>query len=288
MIMRLRLKPHKINRSLAGNAMIFTMLAFGAVFMALPMVYAVNNAFKPLDEIFLFPPRFLVRNPTLDNFQDLMNLMANSWVPFSRYFFNTMLIAVLGTLGHIVLASMAAYPLAKHKFPGAKLIFSAIVLSLMFAGEVTAIPNYMIMSWLGLVNNYAAVIVPAFVFPLGLFLMKQFMENIPDAILESARMDGASEFQILWKIVMPSVTPAWLTLILFCFQNLWGTTGGVFIYDENLKTLPYAFSQILAGGIARTGVAAAVALVMMIVPITIFIVTQSRVIETMTSSGLKD
>ena len=256
--------------------------------MALPMVYAINNAFKPLDEIFLFPPRFFVRNPTMANFYDLFSLMANSWVPFSRYFFNTLFITVLGTAGHVVLASMAAYPLAKHRFPGSIIIFTAITLSLMFAGEVTAIPNYMIVSWLGWVNTYAAVIVPAVVFPLGLFLMKQFMENIPEQILESARMDGASEFQILWSIVMPAVRPAWLTLILFCFQNLWGTTGGVFIYDEQLKTLPYAFGQILAGGIARTGVAAAVALLMMMVPVGIFILTQSKVIETMTSSGMKE
>jgi ABC-type glycerol-3-phosphate transport system permease component len=248
----------------------------------------VNNAFKPLDELFIFPPRFFVFNPTLDNFFDLFALMGNSWVPLSRYIANTLLITLVGTVGHILLASAAAYPLAKYRFAGSKTLFSIVVLSLMFSGHVTAIPNYMVMSWLGWINTHASIIVPALAFPLGLFLMKQFMEQIPDALLEAAKIDGANEYRIYWSIVMPNVKPAWLTLMILQFPMLWGTDGGNFIYSENLKTLHYALGQIIAGGIARAGVGAAVALLLMIVPITLFIISQSSVIQTMATSGMKD
>ena len=283
-----RIRNKKVNRSLAGDISLFLFMGLVAAFMALPLIYTINNAFKPLDEIWEFPPRFIVRNPTIDNFTDLFSLLSTSWIPFSRYIFNTFFITIAGTTGHVLLSSMAAYPLAKHKFPGGKLIFTVIVLSLMFSANVTAIPNYLIMSWLRWINTYASIIVPALAAPLGLFLMKQFMESIPNSLLEAAKIDGASEFAILWKIVMPTVKPAWLTLILFSFQGLWGNGGGNFIYSEELKPLPYALAQILAGGVARTGAAFAASLFMLIVPITIFIVTQSNVIETMTSSGIKE
>ncbi|QNK60947.1 carbohydrate ABC transporter permease [Paenibacillus sp. PAMC21692] len=256
--------------------------------MVIPLVYTINNAFKPLDELFLFPPRFFVRNPTMDNFFDLFNLMADSWVPFTRYVFNTFFITVVGTIGHVTLASAAAYPLAKHKFPGSKLLFTIVVLSLMFSPHVTAVPNYVIMSWLGWIDSYSAIIVPAIAASLGLYLMKQFMEQIPDALLEAAKIDGASEYRIFWQIVMPLVKPAWLTLVILLFQSLWGTDGGSFIYSEELKTMNYALSQILAGGIVRAGPGAFVALLMMSVPIAIFVTSQSNIIETMASSGMKE
>jgi ABC-type glycerol-3-phosphate transport system permease component len=278
----------RLNRSVWGNVAVFFFLGMFGAFMALPLIYTVNNAFKPLDELFLFPPRFLVRNPTLDNFFDLFNLMANSWVPFTRYVFNTVFITLAGTVGHVILASAAAYPLAKIKFPGAKPLFTIVVLSLMFSPHVTAVPNYVIMSWLGLIDSYTAVIAPAIASSLGLYLMKQFMEQIPDTLLEAAKIDGASEYRIFWQIVMPLVKPAWLTLTILLFQVLWGTTGGSFIYSEELKTMSYALGQILAGGIVRAGPGAFVALLMMSVPITIFIVSQSNIIETMASSGMKE
>ncbi|WP_082795250.1 carbohydrate ABC transporter permease [Alkalihalobacillus trypoxylicola] len=268
--------------------MLFMLLAIFGVFMAIPLVYAINNAFKPLDELFIFPPRFFVRNPTLDNFFDLVAVMGDSWVPLSRYFANTIIITLLGTVGHIILASMAAYPLAKYKFPGSKMIFSIVVLSLMFSPHVTAIPNYMVMSLLGWIDTHASLIIPALAFPLGLFIMKQFMEQLPDSMLEAAKIDGASEYRIFWTIVMPNVRPAWLTLLILQFPVLWGTNGGDFVYSEELKTLNYALEQITLGGIARAGVGAAVALILMIVPITLFIVSQSKVIQTMSTSGMKD
>lgn len=286
--MRLFYIEKRLNRSLPVTMMLFFLLAAIGSFMALPLVYTINNAFKPLDELFIFPPRFFVVNPTIDNFHDLIALMNNSWVPFTRYISNTLFITIVGTVGHIILASAAAYPLAKYRFPGSNVIFSVVVLSLMFSPHVTAIPNYMMMSWLGWINTHTAIIVPALAFPLGLFLMKQFMEQIPDAILEAAKIDGASEYRIFWTVVMPNVKPAWLTLMILQFPALWGTDGGNFIYSENLKTLNYALSQIIQGGIARAGVGAAVGLILMIVPITLFIMSQSSVIQTMASSGLKD
>ncbi|AWB46906.1 carbohydrate ABC transporter permease [Paenibacillus sp. CAA11] len=278
----------RLNRSLSVSFFLFVFLALVGAFMALPLVYAVNNAFKPLDELFIFPPRFLVNNPTLDNFYDLIALMGNSWVPLSRYVMNTLVITVIGTVGHILLASAAAYPLAKYRFPGSKTLFSIVVMSLMFSGHVTAIPNYMVMSWLGWINTHASIIVPSLAFSLGLFLMKQFMEQIPDALLEAAKIDGANEYRIYWTIVMPNVKPAWLTLMILQFPLLWGSDGGNFIYSENLKTLHYALGQIAAGGIARAGVGAAVALILMVVPITLFIISQSNVIQTMATSGMKE
>lgn len=290
MKLRMLLPRRRLNRSLPVTVMLALFIGSVAAFMALPLVFIVSNAFKPMDEIFLFPPRFLVRNPTLDNFYDLLLIFSNSWIPFSRYVFNTFFVAIVGTAGHVLLASAAAYPLAKIKFRGRGALFTMVVLSLMFSPHVTAIPNYMTMSWLGLINNYSALIIPAFGYSLGLYLMKQFMEQIPDALLEAAKIDGASEYRVFWTIVMPTVKPAWLTLIIFSFQQLWtvNVTAQKFIYSEQLKTMDYAFSQIMAGGIVRTGPVAAVTLLMMLVPITVFIVTQSNVIQTMSTSGMKE
>ena len=256
--------------------------------MALPMVYAISNAFKPLDELFVFPPRFFVKNPTWDNFSDLFNIMGKSWVPFTRYVFNTLLITVVGTFGCVVVTSLGAYVLAKGKFPGRKLIFGVIVTSLMFSGYVTAIPNYLVMAKLNWIDTYYAVIVPAFGMPMGLFLSKQYMESIPDTLLEAARIDGASEWRIFWRIVMPMSKPAWVTVIIFSVQALWNSKSSNFIYSEDLKTLPYALQQILNGGVARTGVGSAVTVIMMIVPILTFILSQRQIMETMASSGLKE
>lgn len=281
-------KAKKLNRSVAGNGLLFGLMFICGIFMALPLVMIVNNALKPLDEIFQFPPKIFVRNPTLENFSDLFVLMNNSWVPFSRYILNTLIITGGGMVGHVICASLAAYPLAKHKFPGKNILFSMVVLSMMFSWTVTQIPQYLIISWLHINNTYAALILPAFSFGMGLYLMKQFMEQLPDSLMESARLDGASEWKIFWSIVMPNVKPAWLTLIIFSVQNLWNNKAATFIYSEEKKTLVYALQQIQSGGIARTGQAAAVTVIVMIVPIVIFILSESQILETMASSGLKD
>ena len=260
-----------------------------AVIMMLPIVYAVVTSLKPNNELWIFPPRFFVRNPTLNNYSNLFELMNTSWVPFSRYFFNTLFITVVGSIGHIMIATMCAYPLACYRFPGSRSIFKVIQTSLMFSASVTAIPTFIVMSKLHLVDNYLALILPAFASSLGLFLMKQFMEQmVHPALLESAELDGAGEFIKCFKIVFPMVKPAWLTLAIFSVQTLWTVGNTPYIYTENLKTLNYAMSQIVSAGIARQGVGAAVSVVMLLVPLLFFIVSQSNIVETMASSGIKD
>ena len=246
-------KARKLNRSMAGNALLFTLMFICGVFMALPLVMIINNALKPLDELYQFPPKIFVRNPNLRNFSDLFILMNDSWVPFSRYIMNTIIITVAGMVGHVIVASWAAYPLAKDKFPGKALLFGMVVLSMMFNWTVTQIPQYAIISWLHINNTYLALILPAWSFGMGLYLMKQFMEQLPDSLMESARVQGANEWQIFWKIVMPNVKPAWLTLAIFQFQQMWGNTGSLFLRDEQLKPMQYALQQITAGGVSRAG-----------------------------------
>ncbi len=280
-------KKKRINRSLAGDIALFILLALAGITSILPLVLTVTNAFKPLDEIFLFPPRFFVKNPTLANFQDLATVLETSLVPFSRYFFNTIIVTLLGTFGHVIIASMCAYPLAKYNVPGGKPLFGLIVLSMMFPASVTAIPHYMIFNWVGLIDTQWALILPSFTAATGLFLMKQFMGQIPTSLIEAAKVDGAGEFKIYFRIVMPLVKPAWMTLVILLFQTLWATSGEQYIYSEQLKQVSYALSQIASAGAARTGTLAAVSFIMILIPIGVFIISQSQVMETMAHSGMK-
>ncbi len=288
---KIRTRGHKVilNRSAGGDVGITIVLTIMGLFMFLPMYYVVIQSLKPLDELFMFPPRFWVMSPTLDNFKDLFTLMGDSWVPFSRYIFNTVFITACGTVGNLLLASMTAYALSKLRFPGRNFMFRLIVMSLMFHSTVNQVTHFIILSSFGLVDNYLAIILPALASTLGLYLMKQFMESsVSDAVLESARLDGASEFRIYWTIAMPMVKPAWLTLIIETFKGLWNTGASIYIHSEQLKTFNYAIGQILSGGIARSGAGAASTVIMMIVPILIFVINQSKIIETMGSSGMKD
>lgn len=281
-------KSKKLNRSRAGNVLMFLFLIGFAVYSALPLVLIVLQSIKPINELFVYPPKFYVINPTLNNFKQLSSLMSTTWIPFSRYVFNSLFISVIGTVGHIVVASMCAFPLAKLNLKGGNFIFQVIVLSLMFAPTVSDIVNYQTMSNLGLLDTYLAILVPALGSSLGLYIMKQFMSQIPDSLIESASIDGASTFRIFWKIIMPNVKPAWLTLAIFSFQNLWNNANTTYIYSEPLKSLPYALNQIVSGGIIRAGAGAAVSVILLIVPMALFILTQSRIIETMSTSGMKE
>ncbi|MBQ7335942.1 MAG: carbohydrate ABC transporter permease [Clostridia bacterium] len=288
---RLRTRKHKVvlSRSVGGDAGITVILVLLGIFMVLPMVYVISQSLKPLDELWMYPPRFLAQSPTIDNYRDLFTLMNDSWVPFSRYIFNTVFNSVVGTLGHLFIASMCAYALAKIKFPGGKFIFSTIRTSLMFHSTVTSITSFILMSALNMIDTYWAVIVPAWGYTLGLYLMKQFMDtHVPDTVLESARLDGASELRTYWTIAMPMVKPAWLTLIIYSFQSLWNAGSSIYIYSEQLKSFNYAIGQITAGGIKRAGASAAATVLMMLVPILMFVITQSNIVETMGSSGMKD
>ena len=288
---KLRTRNHKVvlNRSRGGDAGITFMLTILGVIMFFPMYYVVIQSLKPLDELFMFPPRLYVVNPTAKNFTDLFALMSTSWVPFSRYIFNTVFITICGTCGNLVFASMAAYSLAKLRFPGRNAIFQMIVMSLMFHSTVNQVTHFIILSAFGWVDTYLSVIVPSMAGTMGLYLMKQFMESsVPDTVLESARLDGASEFRTFLIIAMPMVKPAWLTLMIECFKSLWNSGASIYIHSEELKTFNYAINQIVTGGIARSGAGAAAIVIMMIVPIGVFILNQSKIIETMGSSGMKD
>ncbi len=282
------IKKRKPNRSIAGDIALYLFLLIVAFVMAFPIIYAVSSALKPLDELFKFPPRIFAQHPTTDNFSDLFVTMGKSWVTFSRYLFNTVFITFVGTAGHLIIASMGAFVLAKYDFPGNATFFKIVTVAMMFTGYVTQIPNYLILNKLGWIDTYWAIIVPAFASPMGLFLMKQFMEGIPTSLIEAAKIDGANEWMVFANIVMPNVKPAWMTLIIFSVQALWNNKASTYIYSEERKTLVYALQQIQGGGIARTGQGAAVLVVVMIVPIIIFVFSESQILETMASSGLKD
>jgi len=284
----IHLKSHKLSRSVTGNFAVFVFLLIVAAFMALPAYYSIIQSLKPIEELFTYPPKFFVRNPTFSNYERAIRLASSSWVPFSRYIANSIFVSVAGTGIYVIIASLAGYPLAKTKIPGIKVLSNLVVWTLLFSAEVTMIPRYIVVAKLGMVDTYSAILLPALAGSFGVFLMRQFMSNaIPDSILEAARIDGASEYRIFWKIVMPCVRPAWLTLVIFTFQSMWSTTGGSYIYSEELKTLPSVLSTIAGGGIARSGAGCAVAVILMLPPVIIFIISQSSIMDTMAHSGLK-
>lgn len=279
----------RLSRSRSGDfAMALFLLAVGAL-MVIPMVFAVSMSLKSPHEFWRFPPTILPRNPTLKNFSDLFIVMSDSWVPMSRYMFNTIMITTIATFGHIIVASMAAYVLSRYAFPGSRFFFVLVQSSLMFSTAVTGIPNYLILNKLGLIDSNLALIIPAIGSSLGLFLMKQFIDQmVPMSLLESADIDGASEWTKFFRIVMPMVKPAWLTLMIFSVQGLWGIGATPYIYSEQLKTLPYAMSQIQSSGIARAGVGAAASILLLLIPFSVFVLSQSSIIETMSTSGIKE
>ncbi len=281
-----KLRRNKV--AIAGDITTYILLLLYGAFMALPLIYSVIQAFKPYNELFIFPPRFFARQPTLANFSQLFDLTSSTWVPFSRYVFNTILNTVVGTFLHIIAAAMCAYPLAKNNFPGKKFIFNIVVWSLLFSGGVLEIPVYLVMSYLGIIDTYFAYWLPEIAVAMGTFLLKQNMAEIPDAMIEAARIDGASEWKILWRIAMPAVKPAWLTLAIFAFQRNWNATSSSYIYTETIKTLPTALSQITStGSVARAGEAYAASVLMLVPPIIFFILAQSSTVKTMAHAGIK-
>ncbi|WP_314586727.1 carbohydrate ABC transporter permease [Paenibacillus terrigena] len=275
-----------------GGIILYLILTCFALLMVAPLVYLVSTAFKPLEELFLFPPRFFVINPTLKNFNDLLMITGASTVPFSRYIFNSLFITFASVSLGVVISAMAAYPLSKHPMPFRKPIFSMIILALMFAPAVTQIPQYLVIANLGLMNTYWAMIVPGLAAPVFLFLTKQFLDQIPDPLLEAAKIDGAREWVIFWRIVMPMLKPALSTVVLLSFISTWNDPGPAMLFTtvESMKTLPYALSTISGGTgvIAQAGAGAAAALLTVIPSIIMFVISQRMVLETMAHSGIKD
>ena len=278
----------RVSRSTGGTIVMAAALLLVGAAMALPMIYVITSAFKPLEEIFLFPPRMYAQNPTFSNFKQMSGLLSNLWVTFDRYLFNSVVVSLCSTLGYLVIATLAAYPLSKHEFPGKKIINSVIVVALMFNASVTGLVRYLMMSMLGIIDTYASMIFPTFASTMGVFLCIQYLSTLPNVMLEAGKIDGAGEFRIFWQIVLPNIRPVMFTILIFQFQSAWNISPGDVIYSESLKTLPLVLAQIASAGISRAGVGSAAALIMMLPPILVFIISQSNVMETMTHSGIKD
>lgn len=277
----------KINRSIFTTAMLALLLMGLGIFMVLPLVYAVVSAFKPMEEFFLFPPKFFVMHPTLENFTLMGQLISNMWVSFERYVFNTVIVSLLSTVVYLLIATLAAYPLAKHNFPGCKIIKEVITVALLFTTAVTAIPQYVIMAKLGLINTYGALLFPTLSNTMGVFLCIQYLSTIPAEMIESGKIDGAGEYFIWWSLILPNIKPVLATILIFQFQSVWNQTGSNLIFSESLKLLPIALGQITSAGIARAGVGSAASLLLMLPPILVFILAQNKVMETMVYSGIK-
>ncbi len=279
----------RYTRTKFGNFMLFVFLIAGGLFSTLPLIYCICTSFKPLDELLIFPPRFFVRRPTIGNYTILPDLMASLKVPLSRYIFNSLFTTIFTTVIYIVVAAMAAFVLSKATFKGKNTVFWIVQFSLMFNGYTLAVPQYLIFSKLHLIDTYWIYILPHMAATLGVFLMKQYIEGyIPDALLEAAKIDGASHYRVFGSIVMPIIKPAWLTVTLFTFRDIWATVPNGKIFTEQLKILPQVVTQITAGGTARAGSSMAVTVIMMIPPILVFLISQSNVAEAMSSAGIKE
>ena len=260
-------------------------------FTSLPLVYMVSTAFKPIDELFIYPPQFLVRKPTLQSFRDLLTAMDSSVVPFTRYIYNSVFTTIITVLSTVIISCMGAFALSKYKLPGSKVVFQIIILALMFSSYTTQIPSYMIVSKLGLINKYSALIIPKLAVAYNFFVIKQFADQLPNELLEAARVEGAHEWKIFWKIAMPILKPAWSTLVVFSFVSNWNDyfTPLIFTNKQAMKTLPLAL-QTIAGGpgaVARSGAVAAATFIATVPTIVIFVIMQAKVMETMAYSGIK-
>ena len=283
----MRRPTKRVSRSAAGNVTVIVFLLIFGVFMILPLYYMVVSALKPTSELFYFPPKFYVIKPTLRNFLTLIKLQAQSDVPFERYLFNSVFVTVVSTVGYVLLASMAAYALSKHKFPLKNTITKSVVFAILFRPEVTSVPLYILMVRAHIIDNYWALILPAMSGSFGVFLLQQFLDNVPNEMIEAARIDGASEFVIYRKLIMPMLKPAWMTVVIFTFISIWNTTAAQFIYSEDMKMLPAMLSSLSTAGVTRAGVAAAVGVLMMFPSVVIFLLSQNSIVETMAHSGLK-
>lgn len=255
----------------------------------MPLIYCIVTAFKPLEELLVYPPKLYVVNPTLQNFMALPDLLSNLKIPLSRYIFNSFFVTVITTLLYVFIAAMAAFTLAKSKIRGRRVFFLVVQLALLFNGTTLSVPLYLIYSWLGIIDTYWVMILPYIASTMGVFLMKQYMESaLPDALMEAAEIDGAGPVRIFFEIAMPIVKPCWLTLTMFGFRDVWAAIPDGTVFNEALKTLPTIMSQVTAGGIARSGSAMAVTVIMMVPPILVYLVSQSNVIEAMSSAGIKE
>lgn len=286
--LKLKASNKQAGRKIGGTIAVFTFLLIIGIFMLMPIYLTIVMSIKPVEELFIFPPKLYAIRPTLSNFGDMFDALNSNRVPFSRYAANSFAVTVSVTVLQCIFASMAAFVLAKCRFPGSRLINSIIVISLLYQSNVIYIMQYMVMAKLGLIDNPLALILPSVASPMGLFLMRQSISQIPDAMIEAAKVDGAGLFRICWQVVMPNQKPALMTLVIFAFQAAWNIQTGTFVFQEQYKTLPTVVAQAAASGLARAGVAMAAAVFMLIPPIVVFMLAQRQVIETMAHSGIKE
>lgn len=276
-----------------GKIIVLLLLTGVAAISILPLIYVICNAFKPLDELFMYPPRFFVRNPTMQNFWDFIYATDVSTVPFTRYLFNSIIVTVFTVALMIVFSLCCAYAFSKLRFPGQGWLFNMITIALMFTPEAVVITRYLIVSGLGIIDTYWAHILPHLALPMGVFLIKQFIDQIPNSLCEAAKIDGANELRILWSIIAPAVTPAIGAVLIIAFQTVWSdmTTSTYYTVSESMKTLPYFVSTLTSGltasSVARKGASAAASLLMLLPNFLIFAVLQKSMIETMVNSGIK-
>lgn len=278
----------RYTRSRFGTALIFIFLTLTGIVSVLPMVYCIATSFKPLDELLVFPPRFFVHRPTLENYAVLPTLLSHLHVPLSRYIFNSFFITLVSTFFQILVTSAAAFVFSKTKIKGRIVLFLIVQFSLLYNNYTLGIPQYLIFNWMGIIDTYFVYILPAIPSSMGVFLVKQYIDaSVPDTLIESAKIDGASLFRTYSHIIMPITKPAWMTLLLFAFQHMWSVIPSGTIFSEELKTLPYVMSSIAAGGMARAGSAMAVTVILMLPPIIVYFISQSNVMETMSTAGMK-
>lgn len=284
-----KINPKKFDKS---QLKFYAFLIPMAIFMGLPIIYIINHAFKPLDELFAYPPRFFVKHPTLQNFQSLFWSADSSNIPISRYIFNSLIVSFFVVVCTIIISTMAGYALSKKEFKGKKWLFEINTIALMFVAATVTIPRYLIIDKLGLINTFWVNILPLLALPVGLFLIKQFVDQVPNELLESARMDGANDFQIYFKIVLPMIKPAIATVAILAFQMSWNDAGtaNLYINDESLKTFAFYMSTLTSGTgntVAGQGISAAASLLMFVPNLIIFIFMQKQVMDTMAHSGIK-
>ncbi len=262
-----------------------------AIFMLLPVVYIFSQALKPLDELFLFPPTFLVRKPTLQNFTDLFRAATNTGVPMTRYLFNSIIITVVAIFVTLVMTTSTAYALSKKEFKAKKWLFRINQTALMFVAVAVLIPRYLIIDGLGLNDNFLVHIIPYLAMPVGLFLVKQFIDQVPNELIEAAKIDGANDLHILFKIIIPLVRPALATVSILVFQMIWNNpeSSNLYIITETKKTFVFYMSTLtnVQNAVAGAGMQAASGLLLFLPNLIIFIFMQSRVMDTMSHSGIK-
>lgn len=283
-----RINPQKFER---GQLKIVLAILPLVIFMAVPLIYIINHAFKPMEELFAFPPTFFVRNPTLENFTQLMKFSNSSGIPLSRYIFNSLLVTVLTVGLSLLLTTMAAFALAKIKFKGRSALVQINQIAIMFVSTAVLIPRYLVICQLGLIDNMLAHVLPLVAMPVALFLVKQFVEQVPESLLEAAYMDGATDWQVYRKVIIPMIKPAIATAAILVFQQVWTNmeTSNYFFNDDGMKTLTFYMNTLANANntVAGQGMSAAASLIMFAPNLLLFIVLQNKVMNTMANSGIK-